>query len=281
MRYIDNRYCIGKVRRLFKEAPESLKDCVVEFCRILEEVKASCGEPSYSIKEDFFKIWSGYYNRKTEFMILRHKTIFTKESFELKVEFKFNKEVGYKKYSWEDRYQAAKDISEWQNKPDALPPDESFRETIRGYNEYGTDWSSYCCNEVSKKCIEKALTLYDEFCFLREYGFSISTYAVADGGHAYKRPPDTSRSGVTMTISYQNKDLEIELSEYNGVMTVETMLITEGWNEEKNQHENEYYQHYDSEGGENINSYSDIKPYIDIMAPGVLRGQKLEDILGN
>ncbi len=281
MRYVDNKYCIGKVRRLFTEAPESLKDCVVEFCQILEEEKAGCGEPSYSTKEDYFKIWSGYYSRKTEFTINRHKTIFTKESFDIRVEFKFNKEEFNKKYSWDDRYIAAKEIAEWQNKQDAVPSDEYFKEKIREYSEYGDDWSSYCCNEVSTLCIDKTLKLYDEFCFLREYGFSISTYAVADGGHAYKRPPKESRSGVTMTISYQNKDLEIELSEYNGVLTVQTMLITEEWKEDKNQHENEYYQLHGDDDNEVVDTYSDIKPYIDMMAPGVLRGQKLEDILSN
>lgn len=280
MRYVDNRYCIGKVRRLFDEAPETLKNVVVEFSQMLQEEKASCGEPSYSKKDDFFKIWSGYYNRKSNFSIVRKKSLFTKETFEIVVEFEFNKVKTNKKYTWDDRNLASKEISEWQNMTDAVPSDESFKDIIRGYHDYGVDWSSYCCNEVSKLCIEKALLLYDEFSFLRDYGFNISTYAVADGGHAYKRPPETSRSGITMTISYQNKDLEIELSEYNGVFTVETMLITEGWNDEKNQHENEYYQHYENIT-ESINTYVDIKPYIDMMAPGVLRGQKLEDILSN
>ncbi len=279
MRYIDNRYCMGKVRRLFEEAAESLKDCVVEFCVILEEVKAGCGEPSYAKKDDCFKIWSGYYKRRTDFCIIRNKSIFTKETFEIKVEFVFDKITKTKLYSWEDRKIAAIEISEWQNMTDAMPVDDTFRDRIIDYVNLGVDWSSYCCNEVSKLCIDKALKLYDEFCFLKKYGFSISTSPVPDGGHAYKRPPDTSRSGIIINITYQNKDLEIELGENNGIVSIETVLVTEVWNDSKNHHDGDYYSHYD--GDEKIDCFDDIKPYINIMAPGVIRGQKLEDILGS
>lgn len=211
-----NLYTIKKIRNVVgKQLSADWQNKFNNLLLKLYDNGISTGEPSTG-KNNFMIIYGGKCN-------VGYTMKFTETGIiDLEVSDIDNKKHNFT-YNWNMIDTLIETIRSFIEQPNNVQSIDELEQRLDEISKYEKDWSGYCCNEVSPLCIEKAREVIGNIIESTKCGLLIGVYAIADGGHAYKRPPETSKSGIEIDIHSEDKRLIFEINEDDGI--VETSLL--------------------------------------------------------
>jgi hypothetical protein len=208
MKIVRNGYTRTKLNGVYAENyPSDARMILTGFTHELEKRGIHTGEPTYNINKKLYGYYTSFstffYNYITDKIDIYFNLSFhTKDANDPKVYVKTYDNVNDEMIN--DLEQCILDNKNIKSLEDYLNQIEEF-------SQLETDWSSYCCNPVSQCSIDRAKDLIKFlYPFLKLKEISLSIYPIADGGHAYKRPPEDSRSTVEINITNGDRELNFE-----------------------------------------------------------------------
>ena len=179
---------------------------------ILEKHLIRTGEPAYNVEKGLFGFYFShstfFYDYKNDEIAIYYDYGFYEDYNKQSV-----KNANVKRYKTLDD-DCISDIKKYCETKRKIVPLADMINEVEKYSEYEKDWNSYCCNVVSPTSIASAIELVNKLYDKVDKTYvDFRTYAVADGGHAYKRPPDDSFSIVCVEMENGLRTFELEINE--------------------------------------------------------------------